>query len=503
MSDTAPLSRLTDFYGNSALIEDDPLCVPHRDILYVPQGTPGTSHGLFDRGRKILGAAADYRAQPHPTHPYDAFTTLDPEKFDYAPDDVDYVFLGLLTGHYGHFITASLARLWVARLTQDTRTRYVVLNNQPVGGFFEIQFISEILGAAGLTPQNVVSFNQPTRFRRITVPSPAIEEHNFSHRIFGTLCARIGDLMVPQQPPKNDTPVFLGKARLASGVSKVVNEEELCDCLVNAGVEIVYPETLNMPEKVALFRSRSFVTGLAGSGMHSAVFAPNHDKLALTFTPYLLSNQLLLDQASGSTTVTYVAESITEPEAPGWQTIYRLVDPVKTAGAFLRLIECELRPRVERRRDANRALSITQVREVGHFRFCFETAGSLVDFQGWCEMERAQCWTSGPVSFFDLVLLPSQGELTLSLRVDAALAPPHLVSRPLTVFANDVQLTQFTINRLKVYSCILPRKCLDGRALHLRFEHPVIASPFDMGRASDKRDISISFEEITVTEDIS
>ena len=500
MSDASLLTRLTDFYGNSAFIEDDPACVRHRDVLCVPAGTAGSSPGLFDRGRKMLGAAADHRATPHPQHPHDPYTTLDPERFDFAPDDFDYVFLGTLTGHYGHFITTAMARLWVARLASGARTRYVVLNRRPVEGFFDTEFLAEILGAVGVGPDNLASFDHPVRFRRITVPNPAIEEHNFSHRVFGTLCARIGDLMVPEHPAQDDTPVFLSKAILAAGVSRIVNEPELCDRLVRAGVDIVHPETMNMPQKIAMFRSRRVLTGLAGSGLHTGVFAPNRDKLALAFSSYLLSNQLLLDQASGGTTATYMAESIVEPQTPGWQTTYRLADPVGAAEAFLGLMEHELRPRIERRRQAGGGMPAARQRSVGSFRFRRENGRALAGLQGWWEMEDTHCWTSGPTSLFDLALSPSQGELTLSLQVGAAVVPPHLVSRPLTVFANGAEVARFTVGRLTAYDCALPRGCLDGNVLRLRFEHPITASPRDLGLPGDTRDMSICFAEIAVTE---
>ena len=450
----------------------------------------------------MLSAAADYRAEPHPHQPYDAFTTLDPENFEYVPDDADYVFLGTLTGHYGHFITTAMARLWPARLAPDMSTRYVILNQQQPASFFDIKFIEEVFNAAGVTRHNTVNFDHPVRFQRITVPSPAIEEHNFSHRVFGTLCARIGDLMVPEHLVPNDTPVFLSKAILTTGVSRIVNEAELCDHLVRAGVDIVHPETMDMPEKIAMFRSRRVLTGLAGSGLHTGVFAPNRDKLALAFSPYLLSNQLLLDQASGGTTTTYMAEATVEPQASDWQTSYRLADPAKVASAFLGLIEHELRPRIERRQKAGGTAPDPQSRRVGYFRFGYETADALAGVDGWHEMEPNQCWTSGPTSSFNLTLSPSHGELTLSLLVGTVIWPPYLVSRPLTVFVNDIEVARFAIDRLTTYTCSLPRKCLDGDVLHFRFEHPVTTSPRDLWSVGDDRRLSVSFERITVTETV-
>ena len=500
MSNAYPLKRVTKFVGNSVLVDDDPMIECYRDVLCVPSGIPDASPGLFDRGRKMLGAAADYRAEPHPKQLYAPYTTFDPEQFEYADDAFNYVFLGAITGHYGHFITASMARLWALRLASSPYTRYIVLNPLSIEAFLETEFIAEIFGAAGLTAASFLTVDRPVRFRRITVPSPAIEEHNFSHRVFGSLCARIGDVLVPEPTPTNDTPVFLSKSVLTSGVSKIVNEKEFLDHLMREGVEIVNPETMSMREKIAMFRSRSLVTGLAGSGLHTGVFTPNRDRLALNTVPTLLTNQMLLDQVSGCTTTTYMAESILMPETANWQNSYQLVDPRGTAEAFLSLIEHELRPRIAQRHENGGALPPQRGRLVGQFVFERENTEELAKYEGWCEMEPSQCWTSRVTSFFELSLLPSQGDLTLSLIVSAALAAPYLTSRPLKIFVNDVEVATHTINRRATYICTLPQRCVVNDVLYFRFEHPVTASPYDLGQSQDMRPLSISFEQIIVNE---
>ncbi|MGI3775905.1 MAG: hypothetical protein ACRYGC_01300, partial [Janthinobacterium lividum] len=195
------LTRCTDLFGYTTLLDDDPMCETYADVLCVPAVHGETAPGIFDRGRKAVTAAGYFRASPDPVMFGSPFTTLDPTRFDFADDGFTYLFLGTLTAHFGHFILGSMGRLWPLRFAPDPRMRFVVLNPEPLDSLFDSAFLRDILGQLGLGPHNVVGFSAPVRFARLVVPSPAIEEHNFSHRVFARLCNRIGELLTAHLPP--------------------------------------------------------------------------------------------------------------------------------------------------------------------------------------------------------------------------------------------------------------------------------------------------------------
>lgn len=306
--------------------------------------------------------------------------------------------------------------------------------------------------------------------------------------------------------PLSDQPVFLSRSRLKGGVSKLVNEEEFCHRLDREGVEIVYPEMLSFDEQIGLFRGRRFVTGLAGSAMHTSVFAPRGDKLTLSLGPKLLSNQSLLDNASGGSSIDFYPDDIVQEPAHGrFQNVYRLADPQATAQDFLRVIETELRPvaaRRHRRGVKGRPAFLRTRRLLSETSFCLQNADLLRDQEGWCEMEGTHCWTQGPRSTLRLELPHCRSEITLSFRLGTVLRPPHLVSRPMSVTVNDVEVAQFAVNREAIYACVLRREVLDGSPLRLRFDHPLSISPQDLNCGEDARRLSIMFMAITMHETI-
>ena len=504
-----PLRRCTELYGSTTLIEHDPMLATYTDVLCVPYGTEGASAGLYDRGRKLVIAAASFRASPDPVAVEAFVTPLDAARFEHAPDDVGYLFLGALTGHFGHFILSSMARLWALRFAPDPRRRYVILNAGPVEAVFALPFLRNILGQLGLGPDNVVCFDAPTRLRRIVVPSPAIEEQNFSHRVFAGLCNRVGTLLTASLPAQtHEAPVFLSKMRLQDGVSRLCNEAAFCERLERRGVRIVIPEQLGFAEQVRLFRDAPVITGIAGSAMHTAVFAPGRATLALSFTPTPLSNQRLLDQANGGLGLAFHPEGdlVAEPAQPGFHHVFRLRDPVRTADEFLAEIEATLRPAIAARRRAAGDGAAPDGGDPGAGRVLFEhaftreppilTAGQ----DGWSEPEDSHVWTLGPHSTLTLPRPDTDRPVRLELVLGTTLLAPHLRSRPLSVSVNGVEVRRFTVSGTALYACTLPESCLAGPALALRFDHPVTVSPRDLGLNDDIRPISIAFSAVRLRE---
>lgn len=503
------LRRCTDLFGNTTLLDHDPMIETYADVLCVPFGTEGASAGIYDRGRKLVTAAGDFRASPDPAPLESPYTRLDATEYDHAGDGFTYLFLGTLTGHFGHFIMSSMARLWALRFAPDPRMRYVVLNAEPVETLFEIAFLRDVLGQVGLGPANVVSFAEPTRIARLLVPSPAIEEHNFSHRVFAQLCNRVGALLtadLPPAPEPRDEPVFLSKMRLKEGVSRLSNEAAFCERLERRGVRIAFPEQLAFPEQIRLFRDTALLTGMAGSAMHTAIFAPGRLTLALSLDATMLSNQRLLDQANDGHGVVLYPDGDLVPEAaqPGFQNGYRLRDPERTADEFLAEIEATLRPAVAAWTRPCRPAPERHAPGAGRvlFEYLFDGEPPVltVGQHGWSQPEGTHIWTLGPYSTLTLPRPDMAGPVRLELVLGTLLLPPHLRSRPLAVSVNGIEVRRFAVDRNALYACVLPAACLAGPHLALRFSHPVTVSPRDLGLNDDIRPISIAFNAVRLRE---
>jgi capsular polysaccharide biosynthesis protein len=172
----------------------------------------------------------------------------------------------------------------------------------------------------------------------ILVPRPACEERNFTHQTYAEWGHQIGRAILHDKNlPETDTPVWMAKTRLASGVRGLQNEQELIDRLVNFGIEVVHPHELDMPQKVALYATRRAVMGLAGSTLHSSIFWPPRAKLVgVGFSNIVDSNNSLADKANNNR-VTYVSgEVVAMPRDGKFDLPLKLVNVDELAHAIIR-----------------------------------------------------------------------------------------------------------------------------------------------------------------------
>ena len=76
--------------------------------------------------------------------------------------------------------------------------------------------------------------------------------------------------------------LYVSRAR--TGWRRVVNEEEIIDCLSRFGFETVRPEELSFEEQVRLFHSAEAVIGARGAGLTNIIFSNRLKILELTWT---------------------------------------------------------------------------------------------------------------------------------------------------------------------------------------------------------------------------
>jgi capsular polysaccharide biosynthesis protein len=67
--------------------------------------------------------------------------------------------------------------------------------------------------------------------------------------------------------------VFVSRG-LRAGQRRVTNRAQIEAMAAEAGYEIVRPETLKLPEQIAMFAGAGRMVGEYGSGLHGAMFAP-------------------------------------------------------------------------------------------------------------------------------------------------------------------------------------------------------------------------------------
>ncbi len=291
----------TEIKGGCEIYADELVLHRQRDALLIPMDLVHKP-GLYGADGKLIEVAAYRRGVPELCFPVEGrIATVSVKDAALAPSGMEYVFVGHLTHHYGHFLFAILSRLWWLSGPLSKNVRLVVLNGRHAERVLELEFARQILSLLGITREHFIVFDEPVRFREIIIPEPALEENIGGHPRFANMCKRIGrELLSGIAAPRNARSIYLTKTALTSAVHRYANEDVFCKELAVCGVEIISPEALSFREQLLLWRNRPVVSGMFGSITHTSIFMPRRSYIGVNPEIWINSNQVILDKLSNT-----------------------------------------------------------------------------------------------------------------------------------------------------------------------------------------------------------
>jgi capsular polysaccharide biosynthesis protein len=184
---------------------------------------------------------------------------------------------------YGHFLKEMLFRILLAQAAfQDTGLRYHILLDREAPAWLLRMLIDDLR----ISPDDLAFFDpkvEQVRLRHAIVPSLLLQPGGF-HRIANDMLARmLAGLNLRSFAP---TPkrVFVARrdfSNASSAYRYCLNEEALITIAARRhGFTPVTVESMTWSQQIAAFRDAEIVLGLAGSGLHNALFSEPGSALA-------------------------------------------------------------------------------------------------------------------------------------------------------------------------------------------------------------------------------
>ncbi len=161
------------------------------------------------------------------------------------------------------------------------------------------------------------------------------------------MCRKIQNNLLEHTPPApSNVPVYLARYGLKKAVHSFAHEEEFASILEKGGVEIIFPEQLNLAQQIRLVTDRPNIVGLAGSAFHTAAFAPPRKLLILNYSSDPLSSQALIDRVCKHNAIYLYSPDGIQSEKPTEEFItgFSFIDPKRTARELLRIVNPFMRP---------------------------------------------------------------------------------------------------------------------------------------------------------------
>jgi capsular polysaccharide biosynthesis protein len=215
------------------------------------------------------------------------------------PPRLEGVFVHLenvMPRHFGHALSEQVAHFWAWAATRAVHPEARALVFDPTGSLAPWQV--ELLEAAGIGAGDVHVATGPVRVDRLVGSTPMFSRPGYAHPDLVATYDAVGSALAARAAPA-DRPrkVFLTRApvkRVCRNAAQVEAE------FAGAGYEVVRPESLPLPEQVALVRGADSVAGFAGSGMFHVALAggPKH-VVVVTSENYPCHNEYLMSALLG------------------------------------------------------------------------------------------------------------------------------------------------------------------------------------------------------------
>lgn len=278
-----------------------------------------------------------------------------PISFEEAVEDGRTAYLlGANARHYGHFLTEAFSRAWA---WNESRHQVAIILAPPILDFAR-SLCSYVPGLAN----RMEVIGATTRFRHVTVASPAFSISRESYVEFKRMCERVAAKAVPSPNVVTEQPVYLSRARLKPDSNRaLIGELRLERLLESEGFRIVHPETLPIAEQIAVMNRHKWIVAPMGSACHTRLFSRIENNLLMLTSDHVHRNYVLCDLLSEGQT--------------HYANVFRTAD-------FESRVPSSMKPA---RVDDDRLLSV--LREFGLVRTNARFEGSKADLDS--EMERS------------------------------------------------------------------------------------------------------------------
>lgn len=203
-----------------------------------------------------------------------------------------------LTGHFGHFITETVAKLWGWEAAKRSIPGLKALYRIPAGGR-EPTVERAVFRAYGISDDDIVFVSED-----VTVGGYAwssylwqnLANYHFDPSITDTWL-RLRHSLV-NTTAASPARIFVSRSDRSSDNRTCRNVDQLETRFAEAGFAVVYPELLPFDEQATLFGNAEVVAGLAGSAMFNMLFAERLRRvIVLSHDSYTARNEFLYSAA--------------------------------------------------------------------------------------------------------------------------------------------------------------------------------------------------------------
>jgi capsular polysaccharide biosynthesis protein len=200
-------------------------------------------------------------------------------------------------GHFGHFMTEDLARIWGLQVARQRWPDLKVLISVDRPTDVLRPFQRTLLGALGIDEADIIVFHDPLRVQTLVGATHQLHNGRYIDPEIKQVWATIRDALAPEP---NGGPARIFVSRPDSLPRRCRNASEVEAEFLTRDFTVVRPETLDMASQVALFAEADVVAGFAGSALFNCIFNRRPGtRIVIGSDQYTASNEYLISSVMG------------------------------------------------------------------------------------------------------------------------------------------------------------------------------------------------------------
>ena len=176
-------------------------------------------------------------------------------------------YLGVWMGHYGHFITETLSRLWMYKDIKhyDNLVAFPFIFNhrKPIE-----DYQAYFLHLLDIPSKKIQTLRKPLRFDNITIPEQGWTINHSVNKNIKPLYKHIRDKHKSVVQPYDK--IFL--SRNDPAYQRIKNVSKIETLFKSQGFIIFFPEQLTIQDQLSIYNGCKVMAGFSGSALHNCLF---------------------------------------------------------------------------------------------------------------------------------------------------------------------------------------------------------------------------------------
>lgn len=222
----------------------------------------------------------------------------------------NYLFLGSMHDHFGHFLVEGLSRLWILKYFSDLEiSNLKVIIYEP--GL--IPQATKILSYLGINKAQIHFLSEPITVDSILVPANAYRTHFWAREEMNSVYEKIAASALAEKQTDFPTKIFLSRSNTAA--RKLTNEAEIEQAHRDAGYWVFRPEDLPIGDQIRIAANAKSIAGCTGSNMYLAMFQkPGGNNFIYAPYDFTLKDDAMISQLRGSTLKYVIGTALSEDQ---------------------------------------------------------------------------------------------------------------------------------------------------------------------------------------------